>query len=162
MGLGEEFLFVTKPTYARLYYKTCFMSYITFLFLVLNSLLQTPVPSFESYSSTLEVGQSLDFEGRSIRFKKLISDSRCPKGVTCIWAGEAKVLVEILDDGEVCGVRELTLSGASEAISLQKLFPGESISLLPAVLAPYPEIDKQISQEEYRLSLKVTVAKEQQ
>ena len=138
------------------------MTYISILFLVINSFFQIDVPTFDSYSSTLQVGEALQFEGKSVRFKEIISDSRCPKGVTCIWAGEAKVLVEILEEGEVCGERELTISGAAEAVSLQQLFPGESISLLPAVLAPYPEISKEIGREDYKLSLQVRVKKKQQ
>lgn len=135
------------------------MNYISVIFLILNSLFQSQAPTYETYASTLQVGQALEFEGKSVRFKEVITDSRCPKGVTCIWAGEAKVLVEFLEEGKVCGEQELTIGGGAEAVSLQQLFPGEEISVLPAVLAPYPDIHKEIARKEYKLSLQVRVRK---
>ena len=39
----------------------------------------------------LEVGQDLLFGQTKVRVLKVISESRCPRQVTCIWAGEAKV-----------------------------------------------------------------------
>jgi hypothetical protein len=41
---------------------------------------------------SIVVGKSADFDGGlRVTFTSLVSDSRCPKGVTCIQAGEAVV-----------------------------------------------------------------------
>ena len=72
---------------------------------------QEPIPpKYNIHTSTLCVGDNLDFGNKSIKFKKVISDSRCPNaaGITCIWAGEVKVLFEFYDDGELQGKKIIT------------------------------------------------------
>lgn len=34
-------------------------------------------------------------KGYRLKVKEIISDSRCPEGVNCVWAGEIKVLVSV-------------------------------------------------------------------
>ena len=48
----------------------------------------------------LGVGDSFRVPGRalSIQFVRVVSDSRCPKGVTCIWEGDAVVAVRVIAD----------------------------------------------------------------
>ena len=43
----------------------------------------------------IQYGETFLINGYAIVFKKVISDSRCPEGVACIRAGEAKILVNI-------------------------------------------------------------------
>ncbi len=42
---------------------------------------------------TLGPGQSASIPGEdlTVRFAEVVSDSRCPAGVTCIWAGEVEL-----------------------------------------------------------------------
>jgi hypothetical protein len=54
---------------------------------------QDDKPKPITYSSLLQPGEFFSFGRNSLHFKEVISDSRCPKDVTCIWAGEAKILV---------------------------------------------------------------------
>lgn len=44
----------------------------------------------------LRVGQRAEVEGERLRVRvaSVANDSRCPEGVTCVWAGNAEVLVE--------------------------------------------------------------------
>jgi hypothetical protein len=44
----------------------------------------------------LRVGQQAAVEGRrfTVRFQSVGNDSRCPVDVTCVWAGNAEVLIE--------------------------------------------------------------------
>lgn len=53
-------------------------------------------------SVTLEVGQTAIFRdhGVAVTFVRLVEDSRCPIGVTCVWEGDAVVLIRIDTDGE--------------------------------------------------------------
>ena len=43
---------------------------------------------------------SIVLKGVSIKFLEVLEDSRCPKGVSCIWAGRAIVKVEVTADGK--------------------------------------------------------------
>ena len=46
-------------------------------------------------------GSRLNVSNVSIDFKEVINDSRCPKNVNCVRAGEAKVLVSVYLDGKL-------------------------------------------------------------
>lgn len=114
----------------------------------------------ERFSSSLYLGESLHFGNRSIKFKKLISDSRCPRNVTCIWAGEAEVLVEVYQEGKPFGTKLLTISAGEKPLSfLQEFFPDEEIALNSLLLTPYPERPGGIDPEAYRLDLEVQVTR---
>ncbi len=45
-------------------------------------------------------GETVVMKGVSIKFLEVIEDSRCPKYVTCIWAGRAIVKVEVIANGK--------------------------------------------------------------
>lgn len=51
---------------------------------------------------TLRVDQTVEVEGTglSIRLLAVLDDSRCPADVTCVWAGDAVVAVEVALGGE--------------------------------------------------------------
>ena len=38
-------------------------------------------------------------EEYSFKIKKVISDSRCPEGVACVWAGEVELVLSIYKEG---------------------------------------------------------------
>ena len=48
-----------------------------------------------SISKTIRLQQKVSFNDYDVKFKKVITDSRCPKNVMCVRAGEAYVLVSI-------------------------------------------------------------------
>jgi hypothetical protein len=43
----------------------------------------------------LKVGERVSVEGLKINFEMVTEDSRCPVDVTCVWAGNAKVLLKL-------------------------------------------------------------------
>lgn len=139
------------------------MKYLLLLILFLTTGLTQAQDSLEveTFSSTLYLGEAMQFGDKSIKFKKLISDSRCPRNVTCIWAGEAEILVEVYQDGELCGTEILTVAAGQQLPAfLQDLFPKQMISLTSLVLAPYPEAPGDLKPEDYQLNLEVSVTRE--
>jgi hypothetical protein len=85
-------------------------------------------------------------ESLELRFVKVVNDSRCTTGVTCIWAGEVSSLVELSYQGQKQNM-VLTQSGSS---------PAETIFLdykLSFNVEPYPEAGKPIKDADYRLHL---------
>ena len=50
---------------------------------------------------TLALGQSVDFtqKGVIINFDKVLEDSRCPMNVRCVWEGNARIAVEVMEFG---------------------------------------------------------------
>ena len=72
-----------------------------FLSLILTLLFGTVTTAQAQKSQTLEVRvnqqKSLARNNLKIKFVSLIEDSRCPEGVRCVWAGNAKIQVRITD-----------------------------------------------------------------
>ena len=101
---------------------------------------------------TLGVGQSAQIaaEGMTVEFNEVIDDSRCPQGVTCIWAGQASSRVTITYQGKDYPM-VLTLLGSSDQTK-------ESFVQYTLIygLSPYPVQGKRISPKDYRLNLTVT------
>ncbi len=98
---------------------------------------------------TLSIGQSVAVAGEniSIKFVEVISDSRCPQGATCIWAGEASCLIEVTNP-ESTYRKVLTQPGLSEPP--QTDFQKYEITF---DLRPYPQLGRETKKEDYRLDL---------
>lgn len=50
-----------------------------------------------------------------IKFERVVTDSRCPSNVQCVWAGEVAVLLRL--SGEASGERTLQLPGGNSGSS---------------------------------------------
>ena len=101
---------------------------------------------------SLRAGQTAVFYGEDlkIKFKNVTEDSRCPRNVTCVWAGVARMAIEV------------TGSGTTEIVTLVE--PGLTDRSPPAIyrtylvdfqLKPYPEAGKEITPDQYRLQMTV-------
>jgi len=102
--------------------------------------------------SSLRVGQSVTIneEELEIRFVEVVEDSRCPRDVTCVWEGKVSCIVEITHRESLHRVvliqPGLTSQPSREPFGeYQMSFHGE----------PYPEADKEIPGDDYRLLLRV-------
>ncbi len=86
----------------------------------------------------LAVGESADLgDGRSLGFVKVVSDSRCPKDVQCVWAGEVKLAFELIwVDGK--SAFELSSQSAKSASAAQLDFELQSYQACPATPARTP------------------------
>jgi hypothetical protein len=80
------------------------------------------------------LGEMVQFENATVKFIKVIEDSRCPKDVTCIWAGQAKVLVEVIENGKASKEVELLFDGKK----INMLSTSEGYALRGMSLSPYP------------------------
>ncbi len=102
----------------------------------------------------LSPGQAVSIAGEDlhIKFIGVIGDSRCPRGVYCIWAGEVICEVEITYAGATRQTN-LTEPGLKEGYSTA---PFEGYELAFHV-TPYPDVRQdRIAPGEYRLHLLIT------
>ena len=103
--------------------------------------------------SVLYIGDSIHIEGEElqIKFLEVTGDSRCPKDVTCIWAGEVSCMVEIRY-WESINRLILTEPGLTDWP------PERSFKEYNLVyhVEPYPTEGVDIAEDEYQLHLKVT------
>lgn len=127
------------------------------LLLILALMLSTlSYSQVEPGIATLNFGDTLHVDDVSVEFIELISDSRCPVGVNCIRAGEAKVLVAVFKNGKFVKEQELIFhaSGLANRSEMQ-LFNSDYLNIQGLALFPYPKGLKKIVDEEYYLDLQV-------
>jgi len=93
----------------------------------------------------LKIGeeQRLKNEGLRIRFVSVVEDSRCPKNVNCVWAGNGKVLLNIADRRKKSRSVELNTNLEPRAVTSS----GYEIKLLE--LDPYPVVNETIQPDKY-------------
>lgn len=61
----------------------------------------------EAFSLCYAEQVSISSERLSLTFEQVLEDSRCPKGVQCIWAGRVRILLGIEQDGAAPAKLEL-------------------------------------------------------
>lgn len=103
---------------------------------------------------TLAVGEVNRPAGEelTVRFEEVAGDSRCPRGVDCIWAGDAEVVLAVtVGDGESASLTLHTHGGERYPREGEAL--GRRLRLL--ALEPYPVEGMRIAPESYRATLLV-------
>jgi len=104
----------------------------------------------------LHLGKLMHFDDVDIKFVEVVTDSRCPKGVSCVWAGEAKVLVDIFKSGKKIEQKEIVFNTSNKYLDkLANIFASETLNISSYTLSPYPEYGKKIKIEEYYLQLDI-------
>jgi len=126
---------------------------LCFLFIIGAEVSAQETGKLNFYSSALQQGEMLNFGTRSIRFKNVISDSRCPKDVTCFWEGEAVVLVEVYQDGSC--IEEKIIVIGSPAVALEFKETNIMYTIEQLVLSPYPSVKSGDLKDEYTLHVKL-------
>ncbi len=90
----------------------------------------------------LKIGQQVTLQntGLTIKFTKILADSRCPSGAQYVWAGEAKILVEVKTSTTVATPWTLTLRDREQSGQLFAQFRIQFLGLEPdPVLNPQPD-----------------------
>jgi hypothetical protein len=103
----------------------------------------------------LRAGQRVAFKGENLRIKfaAVENDSRCPKDVTCVWAGNAEVLLEV-GTLSVRGKRLKLSTRGSQQFSNEVEYRGYKVKLVG--LSPYPQGGRKIAARDYTVTLLVS------
>lgn len=120
---------------------------------------QAPGPPVAAASATVSLDQPFELgvgrsatvagEGVTVRFEGVPSDSRCPTGVQCVWAGDALVHAVLSKDRKAFGAE---LHTTLDPRSVDYL----TYNVALVSLAPYPSTSGSISQSQYRATFVVT------
>ena len=102
----------------------------------------------------LRVGQSVSLYKRRlwIRFVAVADDSRCPSDVTCVWAGNARVQLQV-SNGRTSKTLTLNSNTAAPPPS-DGSFKGYTLKLIS--LNPYPRSTVRIARDRYVVKLMVS------
>lgn len=97
-------------------------------------------------AATLKVGESAYINGVRVTLVEIVSDSRCPADVQCIWEGELKVSV---------GLKSDTDSDDVELSSIAAPYAFDSFKVSIAGVLPAAHSGSAIQPGEYRITFKV-------
>jgi hypothetical protein len=97
----------------------------------------------DSGNLTLRIGQDKNLGNFKIILESVVSDSRCPSDVICIWAGEVTVRAMFAYNGESV-TKEMKLNGTGE------VFHGFQVYVTK--VTPEKESKKEINPEDYAVT----------
>jgi hypothetical protein len=90
---------------------------------------------------------TIEGEGLAVAFESVLQDSRCPEGVDCIWAGNAKIKIRLSKQTQAPGAVELNTGINPKSSS----FLDYEIKLV--ALNPRRKADKPVEPNEYKATL---------
>ena len=104
---------------------------------------------------TLNVGQESAIEGERLRlrFVSVEEDSRCPSDVACVWAGNAKLLLQVSSGNKSAEKLRLNTHGSAQGADEGKV---GSLRVKLLKLDPYPRSNQRIAAGDYRATLVVS------
>jgi len=105
-------------------------------------------------------GDQATFEGITLKFTKVLSDSRCPKDVNCIRAGEAIIAVEIYEGSKKVSEKTIQFEGNWMIQTSEVLFENDQVQIIGKSLTPYPTSKTKIEGRDYYLVFTVIKKKE--
>ena len=102
----------------------------------------------------IKVDQQVKLEGAdlALKFVGVGQDSRCPSNVNCVWAGDAEIALELVQDKCTTALKLHTHTGPST--SNEGKVGGFRVKLVK--LDPYPHTERKISPSDYVATLLVT------
>ena len=83
----------------------------------------------------VQINHETPYKGIKIKFVDLIEDSRCPTDTTCVWAGNAKISVQLSKNGKKkilemnSGMSPKTVQFEGYDITLTKLTPAPASNI---------------------------------
>ena len=102
----------------------------------------------EEFELAVHQTAQMTAENISVTFQEVLEDSRCPVDVTCIWAGLAKVSLQVSVSGQE---RELSLSTSPPENSA--VFENYTFWLI--LVRPVPRSDQNIDRSAYFVTVRV-------
>jgi len=100
---------------------------------------------------SIKIGKEaiLNGSGLKVRFVEVIEDSRCPEGTNCIWAGVAKIKIQLRWNGKTA-VFELNTNQTDKVA----VFGGYEVKL--ASVTPHPKANTTFQRSTYTARLSIS------
>ena len=115
------------------------------------SLNATAVPTASSQVIELRYDETVSYEGLDFRWLAL-TDSRCPVGVNCVWAGQMEVTIEVTGSAKEAVEVEL-LRRATREPEVSHVFDYE---LRLQNITPHPKANITYSRSDYVMRFEIT------
>ncbi|MEM8521138.1 hypothetical protein [Flavobacterium sp. PL12] len=133
---------------------------LTFLFIVFSSIAiaQNNTVVKQKFSKVKQ-NSCIKGEGYKLLLKEVLTDSRCPKGVTCVWAGEVTIMVSVYKDSEFIEDKKLVFTTNTYEGNLKWIaaYLNQSDRVINSlIIGPYPNVATVIKPEDYYLKIGYT------
>ena len=100
----------------------------------------------------IPLGEAITLKNHVIKFTEVLEDSRCPENMTCVWAGRARVLLEISENGKKSINKTLIFGKVNKGESDDKeLFSYNNSKVNGLSLSPYPNSKEAVEGAPYIL-----------
>ena len=104
-----------------------------------------------SQSLMVRIGQEKAARGNlRVRFLTLVEDSRCPTDTNCVWAGTAKIKIQVRSGSRTAQTFEIETAGTADDV----VFRGYRIKLTN--LTPHPANNIRINRNGYVATFRIT------
>lgn len=126
---------------------------IFYLFLLFSSFIIAQPPNLRLKNITFNQ-KVKKVKGKQLVLKRVISDSRCPEGVNCIWAGECQIEVAIYKNRKLISTESILLSPKLKSENLswfQEFYSNQNIFEIS--LFPYPKSEEIINSKDYYIKV---------
>jgi hypothetical protein len=127
---------------------------ITILLLSIFTLLTSQInaqPGRSTVSVKIHTEKNIPRAGFRIKFVEIVDDSRCPVDTNCVWAGNAKVRIEVSEPGRRGRTQSFELN--SNGSPKEARFNGYEIKL--ADLTPRPRSNIRINRNGFVAKLEI-------
>jgi len=130
---------------------------ILFLFILISSVVFAQSAKYQKVKYVKVIQKVCSNQkGIQLVLKETLLDSRCPVGVSCIWAGEIKILVAVYQDKKLIKEETLTISGNTTKENLAwfaQYLQADKRNLKSINVLPYPKEGVKIKAKDYYLSI---------
>lgn len=106
----------------------------------------------ENTKFTIALGKCQKMDSVKITFLEVLEDSRCPKDVDCVWAGQAKIKIRIKEKGKAAFEKEILFDGSRREIAI---YTSETVAIKAVGLSPYPNTSLPKGDRAYYLEVRM-------
>jgi thioredoxin-related protein len=95
-------------------------------------------------------------KGNQLVLKQVLTDSRCPQGVTCVWAGEVTAVVSVYKDSKFIEDYTMVFSMKKEQENIKWLagyLPEKQKNIKSISVFPYPKSGRTINTKDYYIKI---------
>ena len=130
-----------------------FLAHTLFLSLLVSVFVQCSCKQ-KIDENVIVISQKLENKsGFELRLKSIVSDSRCPEGVTCIWVGEVSALIEVYKDKKLVEEKALVFNSKNTEANKEWFQKYYSKNIKSVSVLPYPKEGVVVKPEKNYLSV---------
>ncbi|WP_396145319.1 hypothetical protein [Flavobacterium sp.] len=102
-------------------------------------LLSFSIASFSQQSNKITTKKCIPKKGYHLKLIKVLNDSRCPEGVTCVWAGEVSVVLALYNDKQLLEEKTIVLNSKNLEENIKWFENYYSKKIKHVRVVPYPK-----------------------